>query len=104
MFSKTEKTIRIINIKDECEMSEKDYSYRLLMIKSPILNQPSCYTAACHAHSKNDRVLGSFVIRIPLEDLDLAVEESSKDFFLMAAFTTLLLITILLFFTKKTVL
>lgn len=103
MFSKTEKTIRIINIKDECEMSEKDYSYRLLMIKSPILNQPSCYTAACHAHSESDRVLGSFVIRIPLEDLDLAVQESSQDFFLMAAFTTFLLITILLFFTRRNI-
>ncbi|MCK7534116.1 MAG: hypothetical protein MZV63_25375 [Marinilabiliales bacterium] len=30
----------------------------------------SCYTASCHAHSENDEVLGSLIIRMPLNDLD----------------------------------
>ncbi|MCK4993030.1 MAG: hypothetical protein KAS29_21175, partial [Bacteroidales bacterium] len=54
MFSRTEKSFRIINIDSECEMTNRDYSYSLLMINSPILNQPSCYTAACHAHKETD--------------------------------------------------
>ena len=101
MFSRTEKSFRIINIDSECEMTNRDYSYSLLMINSPILNQPSCYTAACHAHKETDEVLGSFVIRIPLEALDTAVTQSSKDFFLLAAFSTLLLVTFLIFFTRR---
>ncbi|MEN8227578.1 MAG: ATP-binding protein [Bacteroidota bacterium] len=101
MFPRTEKSFRIINIDSECEMTKRDYSYSLLMIKSPILNQPSCYTAACHAHKKSDKVLGSFVIRIPLEALDTAVRQSAKDFFLLAAFSTLLLIIFLIYFTRR---
>ena len=101
MFPRTEKSFRIINIDSECEMTNRDYSYSLLMINSPILNQPSCYTAACHAHKETDEVLGSFVIRIPLEALDTAVTQSSQDFFLLAAFSTLLLVTFLIFFTRR---
>ena len=101
MFPGTEESSRIINIDSECEMVGKEYDYRLLMIKSPILNQASCYTAACHAHKEQDRVLGSFVIRIPLEALDTAVLETSRTFFILAAFSTLLLVLFLVLFTRR---
>ena len=101
MFPGKEKTFKIINIDHECRMSQKDYDHRLLLIRSPILNEKSCYTSACHAHDKSEEVLGSFVIRIPLNDLDAAVEESSTDFFLLAALTTLLLVAFLMFFTRR---
>ena len=101
MFPGKEKSFRIVNLNSKCEMSNKDHSYRLLLIKSPILNEESCYTSACHAHQESDEVLGSFVIRIPLEDLDTAVKRSAKDFFLLAAFTTFLIATFLLLFTRR---
>lgn len=101
IFPRTEQSLRIINIDHGCEMTNREYSYSLLMINSPILNQQSCYTAACHAHKETDEVLGSFVIRIPLEELDTTLKESSKDFFILAAFSTLLLITFLIFFTRR---
>ena len=101
MFPRKEKSFKIVNIDSECEMSQKDYDNRLLLIRSPILNEKSCYTSSCHAHKKSDEVLGSFVIRIPLENLDAAVEESSTDFFLLAALTTLLLVAFLMFFIRS---
>ncbi len=101
MFPRQVKSFKIINIDSECQMSQKDYNYRLLLIRSPILNQKSCFTSSCHAHKESDIVLGSFVIRIPLEDLDAAVETSSMNFFLLAALTTLLLVAILMFFTRR---
>ena len=82
MFPRTEKSFRIINMDSECDMSEKNHNYRLLLIKSPILNERSCYTSACHAHQESDEVLGSFVIRIPLEDLDTTVNSTSRTFFI----------------------
>jgi two-component system NtrC family sensor kinase len=103
MFPGTGQSFRIINLDSECEMTQKDYDYRLLMIHSPILNEPSCYTAACHAHSENDRVLGSFVIRIPMNALDTAITESSSDFFILAVVATLILITFLIFYTRRTI-
>lgn len=100
MFPNNEKSFKIINIDSECKMSQKGYDYRLLLINSPILNQPSCYTSSCHAHKESDEVLGSFVIRMPLEDLDKAVLESSTDFFLLAILTTFILVVFLFIFTR----
>lgn len=103
MFPGNQRSYRIINLDSECEMTQKDYDYRLLMIHSPIPNQPSCHTAACHAHNASDPVLGSFVIRIPMDDLDTAISQSSNDFFILATFSTVLLITFLIFFTRRTI-
>ncbi len=97
MFPRKEKSFRIINIDSKCEMSPRDYSYRLLLIRSPILNENSCYTSACHAHNENDDVLGSLVIRIPLEGLDANLNKSS----VLAVVTTIIMVTFLLFFTRK---
>jgi two-component system NtrC family sensor kinase len=103
MFPGNEKSFNIINMDSECEMSQKDYDFRLLLIRSPILNEKSCHTGACHAHKESDEVLGSFVIRIPLEDLDSSLETTSTDFFLMAALITLLLVIFLMFFMRRNI-
>lgn len=97
MFPRAEKSLRIINMDSECEMSEKEHDYRLLLIKTPILNEPSCYTNVCHAHQESDLVLGSLVIRIPLEELDANLNKS----FVFAGLTTLILVTFLMFFTRR---
>jgi len=97
MFPRAEESFRIINVDSECEMSDKDYSYRLLLIKSPIMNESSCYTSACHAHAESDDVLGSLVIRIPLEELDANLNKS----FILAVICTLILMILLIVFTKR---
>jgi len=101
MFPGEEKSYRIISLDSKCEMSSKDFDYRLLMMKSPILNESSCYTASCHAHQESDHVLGSFIIRIPLVELDTTVNAISRDFFILAMITTLLLVIFLVFFTRR---
>jgi len=101
MFPRKEKTYRIIDVKSECSMNQNDNSHRHLLIRSPILNEKSCYTSSCHAHPESDEVLGSLIIKIPLDDLDNAVKKSSSEFYLLATFTTLLLVSVLIFFTRK---
>ena len=101
MFSRTEKSYRIINIKSECSMYKNDNSHRHLLIRSPILNEKSCYTSSCHAHPASETVLGSLIIKIPLYDLDNAVEKSSAKFYLLATIITILLIISLILFTRK---
>jgi two-component system NtrC family sensor kinase len=97
MFPRTEKSFKIINMDSECEMSEKDSDFRLLMIKTPILNEPSCYTNECHAHQEKEALLGSLIIRIPLEELDANLNKS----FVTAGLTTLILVSFLLLFTHR---
>jgi two-component system NtrC family sensor kinase len=97
MFPRTEKSFKIINVDSECEMSEKESNFRLLMIKTPIVNEPSCYTNECHAHQERDEVLGSLIIRIPLEELDANLNKS----FVFAGLTTLILVSFLLIYTRR---
>jgi two-component system NtrC family sensor kinase len=101
MFPRKEKSYRIISVKSECSMNQNDNSHRHLLIRSPILNEKSCYISSCHAHNESDEVLGSLIIKLPLYDLDNAVKKSSTEFFLLATFTTFLLVFILILFTRK---
>jgi two-component system, NtrC family, sensor kinase len=101
MFPRKEKSYRIINVRSECNMNQNDNMHRHLLIRSPILNEKSCYTSSCHAHKETDEVLGSLIIKIPLDDLDNAVKKSSGEYYLLATFITILLVAILIFFTRK---
>jgi len=101
MFSATGKSYKIIGIDSECSMNHNNNNCRHLIIKSPIPNDKSCYTSSCHAHSQNDEVLGSLIIKIPLAGLDAALEKSTTDYFLLAALLTGVLILFLIFFTRK---
>jgi two-component system NtrC family sensor kinase len=44
--------------------------YRVLGIINPIHNQPSCYSAPCHAHDPQQTVLGVLDVTIPLTEVD----------------------------------
>jgi len=101
MFSPDAKSYRIVAANSECVMNPKNGNIRNLLIKSPILNNPSCSTAACHAHSPDEKVLGSLIIKMPLQGLDNALKESTTDYFLLAALLTVILILFLIFFTNK---
>ncbi len=101
MFSYNEKSYRIIDMESACNMRGDEKGHRQLLIRSPILNESSCYTSACHAHSPDEEVLGSLIIKVPLESLDTAVNKSSTEFFLLAALITFLLVSFLIFFTNK---
>ncbi len=101
MFPPKEKSYKIINVNSDCEMNQNDDGSRHLLIKSPILNEKSCYTSSCHAHKETDTVLGSLVIKIPLEAQDAAIEKATIEFFLLGILATLLLVSFLLFFTRR---
>lgn len=104
MFPAKEKSYRIIDSHSECQMSQTDKNSRHLLIRSPILNEPSCYnTTACHAHNATEEVLGALFIKMPLADVDAAVQRSSREFFLLAAFITLFLASFLVLFTRKNI-
>ena len=101
MFSQKEKSYKIINVNSDCEMNVNDNGSRHLLIKSPILNEKSCSTSSCHAHKETDVLLGSLVIKIPLEAQDAVIQKSSAEFFLLAIFATGVFVLVLLFFTRK---
>jgi two-component system NtrC family sensor kinase len=101
MFPRKEKSYRIVDVSSECNMYKNDNTHRHLLIRSPILNEKSCYTSSCHFHQESDEVLGSLIIKMPLTDLDNAVKRSSAKFYILAMVTTFLLISALILFTSK---
>ncbi|MBN1820438.1 MAG: HAMP domain-containing protein [Prolixibacteraceae bacterium] len=101
MFPKSEKSYRIIDFKSACSMNQSDKGHRQLLIRSPIYNEKSCYVSSCHAHTRDEEVLGSLIIKVPLNTLDMAVSKSSTEFYIMAALITILLVSFLIFFTRN---
>ncbi len=101
MFALKEKTYRIIDDTSNCGLFTNNGNARQLLIRTPILNEKSCYTSNCHYHTESDEVLGSLIIQLPLNELDAVVDESSTNFLLIAFIITTLLATILIIFTRK---
>jgi two-component system, NtrC family, sensor kinase len=101
LFPGLEKSYKIIDVNTDCLMNQNDNGSRHLLIRSPILNERSCYVSSCHAHQESDTLLGSLVIKIPLEAQDAAIQKSSTEFFFLAILATLLLASFLLLFTRK---
>lgn len=53
----------------------KGENYRVLNIVQPVYNQPDCYTASCHAHPREQRVLGIVEANLSLELLDHGIKQ-----------------------------
>jgi two-component system NtrC family sensor kinase len=50
--------------------------HRVLGIVNPIQNQPSCTSAACHAHGLDETVLGVLDVTVSLDDVDRQIAAS----------------------------
>lgn len=59
------------------------HGHRALIIAEPILNSVSCYTASCHAHARDEKVLGRIELGFSLRSVDTYIR---KQGFTVAAF------------------
>ena len=53
--------------------------YRILTFIDPIYNEPSCYTAACHVHPQEQRVLGILETDFSLSSADQIIKKQTID-------------------------
>ncbi|HLO66868.1 MAG TPA: ATP-binding protein [Holophaga sp.] len=58
---------------------------RVLGIINPIPNEPSCYTAACHAHGRQQRVLGVLDVNVSLAQADADMARGRRNVLMVAA-------------------
>lgn len=101
MFAVDEKSYRIIDVDSECSMNRNNSNNRYLLIKSPVLNSRTCYESSCHAHSADEKVLGSLIIKMPLTGLDNALHKSTTDYLLFATIIVVALTAFLIFFIRR---
>lgn len=52
--------------------------YRVLGMITPIYNEPDCFTAPCHVHPADQKVLGVLDIDVNLSEVDQIVERSRR--------------------------
>jgi two-component system NtrC family sensor kinase len=103
LFPGEGKVFRVVSAETNCSMFVETDNSRHLLIRNPILNERSCYTNKCHAHSPDEVVLGSMIIHMPLKDFDNAVEASTNKYLLLAVVATVLFTSLLLMFTRRNI-
>ncbi len=69
----------------------------------PILNSAKCYTAECHAHKKEDKILGFLNIAICTVKLDQSLNQDRWIILLISALFVIVLSSLIVFFLKRQV-
>ena len=80
---------------------ENPDSSRILAVINPIYNEPSCYQAACHAHTRDQTVLGVLDIKMDLQHVDQQIEESKFRLIAFAAFAILAISVFIAYFVSR---
>jgi two-component system NtrC family sensor kinase len=76
-------------------------SSRILGVINPIYNRPSCYEADCHAHTKEQTVLGVLDIKMDLTDVDRQIEDSKSRLIAFAVIAILALSLSITYFVGR---
>ncbi len=79
---------------------EDDEGNRILTFADPIFNEISCYTADCHIHPREQRVLGVLESNFSLAPLDEAIQRQIVNTIIFA-FLFMGLISLLLYFVLR---
>ena len=77
--------------------------HRTLGMVTPIYNEQSCSTAACHAHSASQRVLGVVDIGLSLAEIDRGIEHLERRTLAFSAVAVLALAAIVGLFARRLV-
>jgi two-component system NtrC family sensor kinase len=64
------------SVHERARIFTTEQGHRVLGIVTPIQNQPSCSSAACHAHSPDETVLGVLDVIVSLDDVDRRIVAS----------------------------
>lgn len=77
--------------------------HRTLAVITPIYNEPDCYNASCHAHSREQGVLGVLDIRMSLKDTDNKLKRNRVILIILTLAAILCLSSISVLFIYKLV-
>lgn len=78
-------------------------NHRILGMITPIYNEPNCYNAACHVHTKEQKVLGVLDIGMSLVDVDKDLNKNRVIFIFFTLITILCFSLVLALFIHKLV-
>ncbi|MBI4535006.1 MAG: HAMP domain-containing protein, partial [Ignavibacteriae bacterium] len=76
-------------------------SSRILAVIAPIYNEPSCWQGSCHAHSKQQSVLGVLDVTYSLADIDRKIAMSQVELAVFALAAIFGVSLIIIFFVRR---
>ena len=76
-------------------------SSRILGVINPIYNDESCWNSDCHAHPKEQKVLGVLDVKMDLTDVDRQISNSEFRFIIFAIIAIVALSFIIGFFVRR---
>ena len=76
-------------------------SNRILGIITPIYNEKSCWQADCHAHPKNQKVLGVLDVSISLAEVDKAIITREWEIVIFAIIAIIAVGLLIAFFVRR---
>lgn len=79
----------------------KELGHRILGIVNPIYNETSCYTAECHAHPPEQKVLGVIDVALSLEKVDQQIWKNRRNMIYFALISILGISGIVMLFIYK---
>ena len=93
----------IVSVSKKLTIIDSPKGYRIAELTRPILNEPSCFNAACHVHPKNEKVLGLMNIQISLKDIDDATHRSIDILIILSIASVTIIILVLWLFIRREV-
>ena len=75
----------------------------ILSVTTEIYNEPSCYTAACHVHSKEDKILGILEVQSSLQSIVVRAGSYRNNILAFAIFLLFLTVVCLTWLTQRLV-
>ena len=80
--------------REEYEIVTRPDGERILTLVTPIMNEASCWTAACHAHDAATSVLGILDVRMSMETMDASLAESRNQFIALSVAAVLVIASV----------
>ena len=81
---RTEPPMEEVDIASRTRIFPSGGGYRLVGIISPIYNEPSCASDACHVHPEGKKVLGALDVVVSLQSTDRGIEAYERRILLLA--------------------
>lgn len=89
-----------LNVPSRSRVYQYD-GHRVLGMVTPLYNEPSCSTAACHAHPPDRTVLGVIDVSISLQPIDASLDELRARTVLIATLAALAVASIVTVFAHR---
>ncbi|MFQ6092038.1 MAG: sensor histidine kinase [bacterium] len=86
-----EQPLEALPIKKRSRIFSSLQGHRVLGVINPIMNEPGCYKAECHAHQPAQTVLGVLDVKMSLQQIDERIAKSRRDMISYAVVLTLLI-------------